>query len=211
MAINKNGINGNFRGKIGNIVAYELNGQQVIRTLPKKRTAPPTPKEVLNRLKFEASQNWLRPLTDFLRIGFKDYQPTYEGFVAAKSYNQKNAMAYNSVSGFYIDPSLALVSFGSQILPAEASADAKPNQEITFNWSTEIPSAYNDQTMLIAYDIENKKLRYHTAAAPRNAGTATLKLGKRDQGKTFHLYLAFIADDRSEKSNSMYLGNVVVL
>lgn len=211
MAINRNGINGHFSGKIGNVVGYDFMGQQVIRTIPKKRTSPPTPKELLNRQKFAASQYWLEPLTDFLRIGFKDYRPTFQGFVAAKSYNQKNALVYKQDEGFSIDPALALVSFGTQPLPLSAEAIANQNQEVVINWSTEAPAAYNDQTMLIAYDIQHRKVVYHTAAARRSAGTARLAFPKEDEGKTYHFYLAFIADDRSTKSNSMYLGNLTIL
>ncbi len=36
MAVLKNGANGGFSGKVGSIVGYELNGQDVIRGLPKK-------------------------------------------------------------------------------------------------------------------------------------------------------------------------------
>lgn len=74
-----------------------------------------------------------------------------------------------------------------------------------------MPAAYNDQSMLVAYDIENQKVSYKAAASPKNSGITTLKLAKEDQGKTFHLYLAFIANDRSAKSNSSYLGSMVII
>lgn len=37
------------------------------------------------------AQAWLRPVTQFVREGFKEYTPTVEGFLAAKSYLLKNA------------------------------------------------------------------------------------------------------------------------
>ena len=111
MAIIKDGIHGAFSGKVGKVIGYVRRGQAIMRTQG-ERTSPPTAKELLNREKFAASQKWLSPLTDFLRIGFKDYQPTYEGFVAAKSYNHKNALQCNENNEFFINPALALVSFG---------------------------------------------------------------------------------------------------
>lgn len=210
MAIARNGINGNFSGKVGNVVGAVVKGQQVLKSLPKKRTSPPTEKELLNRLKFAVSQSWLYPLTDFLRIGFKDYQPTYEGFVAAKSYNQKNALQSDGLNGFFINPALALLSFGTQELPLTANAVAIGNQEVAISWSTAQQFPYNDQIMLVAYDVANKKVRYNAAAGKRNAGKVTMKFYEEDEGDTFHLYLAFIADDRSSKSNSMYLGSLII-
>lgn len=211
MAVARNGINGNFRGKVGSVVGVELNGQQVLRGIPRKRTSLPTEKELLNRLKFAVSQKWLEPLTDFLRIGFKGYQPTYQGFVAAKSYNQKNALESDGNGGFLINPELALVSWGTQPLPLTTNISCKENQELIYEWSTEYKGEYNDQAMLVAYDIENGRVFYNAGAAKRNCGTAKLKLEQHYAGRIFHLYLAFIADDRSSKSNSTYLGSVVVI
>ena len=131
--------------------------------------------------------------------------------MAAKSYNQKNAIVYEEGKGGFINPALALVSFGTQVLPLSARAVAGKNQRVIFTWSTEVPAADNDQSMLVAYEIETQKVSYKAAASPRNSGIATLKLAKEDQGKTFHLYLAFIANDRSAKSNSSYLGSVVII
>ena len=42
--------------------------------------------EVLNRKKFAAAQAWLKPIIDFVRVGFKGYNERFEGFVAAKSW-----------------------------------------------------------------------------------------------------------------------------
>ena len=211
MAVLKSGINDGFSGKVGTVIGYRLNGQDIIRSQVKnKRTSPPTEKELLNRIKFATSQKWLNPLCDFLRIGFKDYQPTFQGFVAAKSYNHKNALECNENNDCSINPALALVSFGSQPLPETASAVSHENQEILLKWSEISGTAYNDQAMVVAYDIDNGKVFYNAAIARRDLYSAIFKLPTYTIGKTFHIYLAFIADDRSAKSNSMYLGSVLV-
>lgn len=209
MATIKNGIHGAFSGKVGKIVGYVRKGQAIIRTQG-ERTTPPTQKELLNREKFAISQKWLSPLIDFLRIGFKDYQPTYEGFLAAKSYNQKNAMNCDENDKFFIDPTLALLSFGNQQLPLTANAQTNKDQEIIFKWSTEGVYEYNDQAMVVAYDIENAKVIYNPGIARRQTGTAILKLATTDVKKTYHVYLAFISDNRTSKSNSMYLGSLQI-
>ena len=209
MATINNGIHGAFSGKVGKVVGYVRRGQAIMRTQG-ERTTKPTAKELLNREKFAISQKWLSPLTDFLRIGFKDYHPNYEGFVAAKSYNHKHALQCNEDNNFFINPVLALVSFGSQELPLTASAVTNESQEIIFTWSTEGVHEYNDNAMVVVYDIENEKIIYNPGIARRHTGTATLKLEQTQIGNTFHVYLAFITDDRTSKSNSMYLGSLVI-
>src|SRR4051812_43357022 len=108
MGIFKNGILSAFSGKMGTVVGYELNGQAIGRSLPRPRTKKASPKELANRKKFGDVQLWLKPLTVFLRIGFKNYDPKFQGFVAAKSYNSKNAVT-GEYPDFVIDPALALV------------------------------------------------------------------------------------------------------
>ncbi|ETZ24022.1 DUF6266 family protein [Pedobacter sp. V48] len=46
----------------------------------------------------------------FLRVSFKDYTPTYDGFMSAKTYMSKNSVndAYRE---FIIESGLALVNF----------------------------------------------------------------------------------------------------
>lgn len=209
MAVLKNGINGGFSGKVGDVVGYNLNGQQVIRAKP-KRTIPPTEKELLNRTKFVTSQKWLDPLCDFFRISFKGYQPTFQGATAAMSYNHKNALQKNEEGDFFINPALALVSFGNQELPSTANAVNTENQEIVLTWSKDGTYRYNDQAMVVAYDIKNGKVIYNAGISKRQTCTAILKLPETAMGNTYHVYLAFIADDRSSKSNSMYLGNLLI-
>ncbi len=209
MAVIKTGIHGGFRGKVATVVGYQLNGQDVMRGLPRKRTVPPTAKELLNRAKFKVSQDWLSPITDFLRIGFQDYRPTYQGFVAAKSYNSKHALKTDDGITFYIDPNLALVSFGTLEQADAASVDVSVANKITVNWDKRGSYSYNDHAMVLAYGIESGKVEFNTAIAKRQNGTATLAIPGY-ANRNFHVYLAFVTDDRKNRSNSQYLGEVVV-
>lgn len=211
MATIKNGINGGFKGKVGKVVGYKLKGQDVMRTVG-ERTTKPTAKELLNREKFAITQEWLRPLTDFLRIGFQDYQPLYEGFVAAKSYNHKHALQCSEDNKFFINPELALVSFGQMPLPNEMSVESREDQELSFTWSTEQPYAHNDHVMVLTYDLDSTQIRarYQTSIGQRKKGTAVFKLGKEDKGKAYHIYIAFVSDDRKKRTNSKYLGKLTI-
>lgn len=205
MAILKNGPNGGFSGKVGSVIGYQLNGQDVIRGWSKKRTKKPSKQELANRDKFAQMQAWLKPLLDFLRLGFKNYAPTYQGFVAAKSYNSKHAFKQNVDKTYFIDPALALVSFGAMALPQTMGMELNGN-EIVFTWSNEGHYQGIDQAMVLAYVPKTGEAVYDLAAAKRHTGAAVLPMPHNSAGHEVHVYIAFVAFDQSAQSNSYYLG-----
>jgi hypothetical protein len=208
MAVLRNGPNGGFSGKAGSMIGYRLNGQDIIKGLPKKRKRRKISKlEQANRDKFALTQKWLKPLIDILRIGFKDYAPTFQGFVAAKSYNSKNALKQLEDGSHYIDPALALVSFGTLTLPETISMECI-NNEIIFNWSTDGHFGAIDQAMVLAYMPETGIAICDTAAAKRFKGTASLRIPKNPKGHDIHIYISFVSYDYTQRSNSKYLGNL---
>lgn len=209
MAIIKKGILGGFSGKAGTVVGYTLKDQEVIRSLPKERTTPPTDGEMANRLRFSTSQTWLQPLTEFLRVGFQHYAVRYEGFVAAKSYNSKHAIV-GEKPHFYIDPKLALLSFGDMDQAETASAVSESPATITFNWDGG-RFVYDDRAMFVAYDIENGSACFNTAAVIRSKKHGIFEVDPAYSGRTVHVYLAFVSEDRKRRSNSQYLGTVAIL
>lgn len=208
MAVLRNGPNGGFSGKVGSVIGYQLNGQDIIKGLPKKRKRKKISKlEQANRDKFALTQAWLGPLVDILRIGFKDYAPTYQGFVAAKSYNSKHALKQTEDGKPYIDPALFLLSYGTLTLPESISMERSENK-IIFTWSTEGSQRTLDQAMLVAYVPQAKIYKSDVAAAKRYTGTASLSIPKQlPEGYDIHIYIAFIAFDHSQRSNSKYLGS----
>ena len=209
MAIIKNGILGGFRGKAGTVVGYHLNGQDIMRGLANERSKPFTEKELANQQAFGDLQLWLKPLKVFLRVGFQDYAPTFQGFVAAKSYNSKNALVRDD-AGAHIDPALALVSFGDQEPALTASAVSETENSITFNWEGGKCES-DDRAMFLVYDIAGGKADYDTGAVKRRMKAGVFKLNEDFSGKAVHVYLAFVAEDRKRRSNSQYLGIVNVL
>lgn len=209
MAIIKNGILGGFKGKAGTVVGYHLKGQDLMRGLPVKRRNPFSEKELANQQVFADLQSWLKPLIVFLRVGFQDYAPTYEGFVAAKSYNSKYALVRDD-AGTHIDPALALVSFGDQEPAANATAVSEAQNSITFSWEGGKHEP-DDRAMFLVYDVDGGRADYDTAAPRRGMRTGVFKLNEDFSGKAVHVYLAFVAEDRKSRSNSQYLGIVNML
>ena len=207
MAVLKNGANGGFSGKVGAMVGYTLNGQEIIRGLPKKRSKKPSKSEQLNRNRFALTQHWLQHLLAFVRIGFKNYAPTYQGFVAAKSYNSKYALKQHEDGSAYVDPALVLLSYGSLVLPKNMQMEQLADK-IEVTWSLEGHYQGIDLVMLMAYVPETKQTSYDLAAAKRYEGKATLEMPYKSNGHAVHVYIAFVAFDHTLQSNSYYLGAI---
>lgn len=200
-----NGVNGPFIGKAGSIIGYTVNGVGYIKGLYKRRTKLPTEKEAFNRKKFAAAQNWLQPLTNIVRAGFKGYNERFQGFAAAKSFLMKNALQV--IDGeIVIDPALVKISFGNLPLPKNIECVFQEPYTFRLSWATSLPEGHeHDQVMVLAYHIEGHDEFGIVYGSYRNTGEQLVPVGD-PIGKTFHIYLAFIAADRSRQSDSVYLG-----
>jgi hypothetical protein len=201
---------GPVNGKVGNLIVSTWKGKPYVKSLPAERKSPPTEKELNNRKKWAMAQAWLRPVTKFVREGFKGYTSTVEGFLAAKSYLLKNAFE-GMAPDLTINPALVKVSSGELPLPENIQATLQGNDTVQFTWGTEDIARTNryDQVMLLAYDIENRFSIKTLTGQLRYTGVDTLQLSVV-RGHVYHLYVAFVAADRSMQSDSIYLGAVNV-
>lgn len=205
-----NGITGPFIGSIGPVVGSSWKGIPYMKAKYSKRTKSISDKEKGNRKKFAYVQEWLKPLLPFVRVGFKGYTPTVEGFIAAKSYIMKNAME-GAGADSKINPELVKVSVGSLSLSDNITVQLIDEFDLRFSWNTVYPQegSMRDQVMMLAYDIENKKAYPITAGQLRSTGSDTLPL-PAIKDRTYHIYAAFVAVDRSRQSDSVYLGAIKV-
>ncbi len=202
-----NGINGPFVGKAGSVIGYTVNGVGYMKGLYKKRTKKPKEGEALNRKKFAAAQAWLQPVTDFVRVGFKGYNERFQGFTAAKSWLMKNCIQV--IDGeIVIDPALVKISSGNLPLPENIQCSLQELNTFRISWTPARERGFlHDQAMVMAYD-------QHSAyglvlGSDRTSGEVLVPVDPSSY--PYHVYLAFIAADRSRQSDSVYLGEFWVL
>lgn len=210
MAKLSTGINGPIEGKVGTVIGSSWRGIPYIKAAHRKKPERRTPDEALTQSSFSRLHFWLQPILPFLREGFKDYSETVFGFTAAKGYNLKYAFKGDRTNK-ELDPSLIQVSDGELPLPSYASVEKSGDFSLKFSWDpfSESFDARRDQVMLLAYDDVKKKYRWILLGQFRSAGMDTLEL-EETPGCNYHVYLAFIAHDRSKRSKSVYLGRVEV-
>jgi hypothetical protein len=197
------GITGAFSGKIGPVVGSSRNGVPYMKGKGKPRTGIAGEQETANRNKFATGHAWLKPLLPLLRVGFNGYSRTTYGYNAAKSFLFKNAMEDGQVV-----PANVQLSYGDLPISENLRATLTENQTMEFSWSNAYidDASLKDQIMVLAYHPESRTAIYDIHGAFRSSGTQILELFNEFNGKTFHVYAAFIAADRSRQSDSVYLG-----
>jgi hypothetical protein len=202
------GAVGPFQGKVGNLIGATWKGIPYMRSRP-VRKAKPTENELLNRNKFAILHNWLKPLLFILRVGFNGYSRTVEGYNAAKSYNLKNALTLVK-ENYELDPAKILVSYGNLLLPENLTCSLH-GRELHFTWDYTNRGDGDhpkDRTLLLAYDPKSTMYPDYTlSGACREEEKDVLKITRPG---IFHIYFAFLSDDRTKQSNSCYLGVVEV-
>jgi hypothetical protein len=202
-----NGINGPFIGKAGSVIGYTMNGVAYMKGLPKKRTKPFTERELLNQKKFAAAQRWLRPLLEFVKPGFKGFNERFQGFSAAKSWLMKKAMFV--VNGeVIIDPSLVKISSGSLSLPEDIAISFEAPNLFRFTWKPCSPQVSEpEQAMVLVYSPDENIGSGCVYGNYRSRGEHVVPVALLNKNMTFHCYIAFLSTDRSNQSDSVYLGS----
>ena len=106
------GILGGVSGQVGNVIGGTWKGIDYLRIKPSSVANPRTEGQVDQRSKFSTVLQFLQPMTDFLRVGFKLYTNKMTQFNAAMSYNLNNAIT-GAYPNFMIDYANALVTRGN--------------------------------------------------------------------------------------------------
>jgi hypothetical protein len=216
MAKYVHGINGPLAGSLGNLVASNWRGIPYLKTKPKRKKAF-TGNELRNQGSFGMTTQWLRPLTDHLRAGFKGDNPRKWGFNGAKSYLHAHALTREGNSKV-IDPSKVLISQGNLPLGTEFEMHFDEETfEVTVRWNTHAPrarkgaiaAADDDKLMLAVYDPEAGEVFGDPYGVSRKRGMEQVEL-PLGLVATYHVYVAFVAADGSSRSDSLYLGAIRV-
>ncbi|MCD6201654.1 MAG: hypothetical protein J7K46_07590 [Bacteroidales bacterium] len=91
------GILGGFSGKVGNVIGGNWKGIDYMRIKPANVANPQTEGQVDQRTKFYTVLQFLQPLKDFVKIGYKNYAIKMTEFNSAMSYILTLKIFYSSI------------------------------------------------------------------------------------------------------------------
>lgn len=198
-----------FRGRLGDTVIYELNGQLIKRRIGKQKNNP-SKAQLAVRAGTTLVANLLKPLKPFINAGFEleTKNTTLNPYNKATSLNKLNA-----IKGVYpnqeIDYTKVILSKGE--MPVYEFVNVERTKDgLVFTWDTSekiIGTKPTDRIMVVAYCPEKNFAVYSIDNVRRNEGTEIVKLPKYKDPYTVYVYSAFVSADKKAISNSIYLGN----
>lgn len=207
------GLGIDISGSVGNLTfSKQADGSTTVKEKNGKSDIPLTVNQESVVRDTTITAAFMKPLTDFVKVG-------YELQAKIQKQNAYNTMVIHvrrdTLIGEYpkrmVDFSKVLVTQG-KMEPPEDAVVALNEYGLSFSWNTEINNRgdhYSDQVMMMAYFPELKKTRYMTAGAQRNQGKDILMLSGIKRGYVAEIYISFIADNRKNISNSIYLGQLI--
>ncbi|MEJ2881568.1 DUF6266 family protein [Pedobacter sp. GR22-6] len=209
MGRSKNGPFGPHNGKIGRLVYYQLNGQEVNRSIGINNAEPTVP-QLRNRLRIKLTTALLKDLLEFLQVGFsvECLGTTSHAYNMAVKNNGKQVIS-GDFPDLKIDYKNVCVSKGES-LPAVEPKIELLETGLKFSWKSDPKMAWpdaTDQVMMLAYFPETQESIFTLYGQCRSVGSDTLAIPVEMQSQYMETYISFIAADRKKVSNSTYMGS----
>ncbi|WP_177766263.1 DUF6266 family protein [Flavobacterium sp. I3-2] len=201
-------------GRIGRVVVANVNGQEILRMRPQKSTKPPTAKQNLIKDRFLKSILFVQSYKEFAKMHFGTK-------IGMKScYNQATASVLKALvcdmDTLTITPNYAEIQFakGNGLIPSPIGLASSSALTIEISWDNNAqgtPAENDTLVVLLAEDQAlNNNTLFFTTNIDRSQENYELTLLSRYQGIQMHVWIAFINQEQTKTSNSVYLGTVTV-
>ena len=213
MATIVKGILGGFSGKVGTVVGGTWKGIDYMRSKASSIANPKTAAQLDQRLRFSIMGKFLRPLTAFLRIGFKAQAVKMSGSNAAMSYNLAHALN-GTYPDYDVDFTKVLVSQGTLPGALNPEVTATVAGEIGYTWednSTDTDASVTDKALLVVYNPAKNKVVTVVDGNTRSSGSQSITLPANFTGDEVQCYISFSTVKQTVISNSEFVGGIIVL
>jgi hypothetical protein len=203
------GILGAVSGKVGNLIFYNLNGTDCVRTIGTRHAAL-TSGERLNLRKISLLMGVFKRIKPFLKMGFgpaaSGTNQNYHN--VATAYNRTHAIRVVADKA-EIDYAKLVLSIGDAPPPRDSAINLSPGA-LTFTWAFDLLKDWasrSDQVMMMAMFPDDDLAIYEQAGAKRSAGIDVLQLPMNYHQRHIEVYISFISSDRQSVCRSIYLGS----
>ncbi|OOG73790.1 DUF6266 family protein [Algoriphagus sp. A40] len=209
-----------IRGKVGNLVFYQLDGQTYVRKAPGKQSKA-TKARTSEAKKISQSVNtqthkFLRFFAHLIRFGFQEWEiGGRKAYHAAVSFTAKNSFSFvGSSREKVLDIFLVKLSSGSLLGPEEPKAE-RTATGVLFTWRNNswiAGSNPRDEAFLVLIHEHREKSVWEFKGNSREKESHLLALPFPESGDKWHAFLAFSQENAWTKnrtfSDSVYLGEV---
>jgi hypothetical protein len=208
----KNGIYGQFSGKVGNVVGVTRRGVDYLRSVPDIRVDNPSEKQILQRKIMAMISSWLKPLKSIIAIGFKVLTGSKTSLNEVFAFIFKEALVVNGKE-ISIDYKKVVLSKGELLASFVFDILTLIDCLLHIKWQNFNPSAYNksdDKATFVLYNPTKEKFVSFVGIADRGAEMAELKLPTEFAGDTVHCWMQYVNVEGDKVSTSAYLGEILV-
>lgn len=212
MGIQKSGIIGPFRNKVGPAVGRRHRGQDLIVPLPRPSSKPATDKQLEARQLFGVLNNFLSMIKQLIVPGFKAFARKNSPLNAAFSYNYDHAFVKEGEE-YRINYPKIVYSRGHIVTP-EGAAVTSASEKVIFSWQPQKQSAYcqyTDMASFMVYNPAKEDFQVLPSQVNRRAGSFELETYSGHAGDTVHCYMSFASADGKLQGDSWYVGEVTLL
>ena len=193
------------------MVYYMLNGELIGRSIG-EHPGTFSDAQLANQQRTAVVSRFLHPIKALISLSYKSMEFNYKSYAynKASSYNKINATQgeYPNIS---MDFSKVRIADGD--LPEARNPEAMVVEGgLKFTWSFDDAADWarqEDQVMLMAYIPKHETAVYIYSGARRNVGEAVLAINPSFLGEEVETYIAFVSDDRTRISRSVYTGKIV--
>lgn len=198
-------------GRVGRLVVVNRQGMEYIRLQPRRRTAPPSPKQQLVQQRMKLALAFMN--------SYKEYACKHFGARVGHK-NQYNRAVNNVLNSLLMDydahtitPNYPTIAFSKgDLLPIVEVAMTKTDAAtLHLTWqdnSGSNPDRQTDQLQILIAPEGEYQTYFMRNVAPRSAQSYTITLPAPFQNKILHFYFAFQSIDQTQVSDSMYAGSI---
>lgn len=200
-------------GRVGRVVVANMFGNDILKQRPRRKQKAPTEKQLLIQERMKRSYAFLSP--------YKEFAKNYFGVrIGMKS--PYNLAMTNVMNAFKLDftlmeiiPVYSEIEFAKgQLLGAVptglSSATPLTFTLVWYNNSGSVPLRETDQVQILYIAEGESKSVLMENVALRIDTTTDIPVPPNLQGKTVHVWMAFLEDTLTNVSISSYAGSVLI-
>ncbi len=194
------------QGSMGQLVFYQMNGQNYVRTRPVRFTDRKSPGQLAQRQRMKVVNRFLKPFGGLIRTTFASQAQGRTAIQAALSYNLKHAPA-GAYPDIRIDPARVVLSKGPLPLPVNASVNHHP-EGLLIGWENGAEGAANDTLVVMASWGDGHWSEYRFTDTLRKKGTYLWQTVQQVQEEALpQVWIAFRNDAMTQMSDSLYVAH----
>nr|WP_068890704.1 DUF6266 family protein [Pedobacter panaciterrae] len=211
MAKYKNGINGAFSGRVGNVIGATCRGVDYIRSMPVVSGRKYSQAQINQRIKFALVVNWLRPLLSLINIGFQVLTGNKTPMNLAISLHLNEAVMGEGPE-YTIDFKKAVFSRGELLVSWITEVVCLSNALLIVKWADAPESVFcndTDSASFIVYNQAKEEFVTFGNAAKRGDKEVSLQLPGNFKGDLVHCWMSYVNEKGDKVSTSVYLGEKI--